>query len=97
MESALTPRAGGCLVSGDLLFSTARRLLDESSPVMSGESLVFDLSGVRHSDSAGLALLLEWQHRAEVAGGRISYINIPDALLRIARLSNVEGLLVGDL
>ncbi|MES9872079.1 MAG: STAS domain-containing protein [Candidatus Sedimenticola sp. 20ELBAFRAG] len=93
-EAAITRSEAGCRVSGDLLFSTVRYLLHEGVSMFAGhQELVFDLADVRHSDSAGLALLLEWLDRAEAAGVSLSFQNVPDSLLRIARLSNAEELL----
>ncbi|OOZ37417.1 STAS domain-containing protein [Solemya velesiana gill symbiont] len=93
-DAAITRDGAVFRVSGDLLFTTVRDLLHEGESLFStGSELVFDLSDVRHSDSAGLALLLEWLDRAEAAGVMLRFRNIPDSLVRIARLSNVEGLL----
>lgn len=52
-----------------------------------------DLAGVTSADSAGLALLLEWQARARAAGGKLSVENVPNGLLRLARLCEAVDLL----
>jgi phospholipid transport system transporter-binding protein len=53
-----------------------------------------DLSGVERVDSGGLALLIDWLAWAHAAGRTIRFSALPAALLALARLSNVEDLLV---
>ena len=57
-----------------------------------------DLSGVTNTDSAGLALLLEWQaeYRGHSGNGRLMAIQEPpQALMKIARLCGAEEYLAG--
>ena len=51
------------------------------------------LKGVTRADSAGLALLLEWLRRSERAGCSISFVNVPEQLMSIARICGLEGIL----
>jgi phospholipid transport system transporter-binding protein len=92
-----TVAPGRYRVQGELSFATVGTLLDESRKKFdSAPGLDIDLSGVAHSDSAGLALLIEWLRLAKRAGKRLSYSNLPPQLLAIARLSDVDDLLVGE-
>ncbi len=88
--------AGGdrYLVSGPLLFHTVAearvlglRLLSER------ERLVLDLSGVVQSDSAALALLIEWMREARRRGTGVHFENVPSQLQAIARASQVDQFL----
>lgn len=81
-------------VSGDMTFATTRKLLAESK-AMFGEarSLKLNLADVRHADSSGLALLLEWIAEAKQKGGEVSIEGIPDSLLAIAKLCQMDGTL----
>ncbi|RYZ59182.1 MAG: STAS domain-containing protein, partial [Proteobacteria bacterium] len=54
-----------------------------------------DLGGVDAVDSAGLALLIGWLADAKRTGGTLRYTGIPDRLLAIARISEVDALLTG--
>jgi len=82
-------------VSGDMIFATASQLLMQKGSLFVGAGdLVIDLADVERTDSAGLALLLEWIACARRRGVSIQFKNIPDALLGIAELSNVRELLV---
>jgi phospholipid transport system transporter-binding protein len=82
-------------VKGDLVFATAPGVLEAARRLFQGGSgeLVFDLSEVARTDSAGLAVLLEWLDAGRASGVGVSFRNLPAALLDIARLSNAEALL----
>lgn len=81
-------------VSGELVFATAADLLGQFDQLqVAGRELTIDLSSVGDCDSAGLALLLEWQERARRRGGRVRYLKLPEPLLGIARLSNAADLI----
>jgi phospholipid transport system transporter-binding protein len=82
-------------VSGSLHFTTVSALLPLGTDAIdSGRAAVIDLAGVTGSDSSGLALLIEWLSVAKGAGRALRYDNIPSQLHQLARLSEVEELLV---
>jgi phospholipid transport system transporter-binding protein len=82
-------------VIGSLHFSTVSALLTEgTAAITAGRAGVIDLAGVTGSDSAGLALLIEWLSVAKAAGHPLRFANIPSQLQQLARLSEVEELLV---
>jgi phospholipid transport system transporter-binding protein len=82
-------------VSGSLHFTTVSALLPLGvDAIDSGKAAVIDLAGVTGSDSSGLALLIEWLSVAKSAGRALRYDNIPSQLHQLARLSEVEELLV---
>ena len=92
LESAGGGRAS---LAGPLTFETVTRLfraLEKSAPGEPPPEHI-DLAGVTTIDSAGLALLLEWQSRARAAGRELNVRNAPDGLLRLARLCEATGLL----
>lgn len=80
-------------LSGDLTFATVTALLPQAARLFERQELTIDLSGVSRTDSAALALLLEWLEQASRAGVRLHFSSIPESLMAIARLSNVEALL----
>jgi phospholipid transport system transporter-binding protein len=82
-------------VIGSLHFSTVSALLAAGvTAIEGGKAAVIDLAGVTESDSSGLALLIEWLSVAEAAGRALKYENVPSQLHQLARLSEVEELLV---
>jgi phospholipid transport system transporter-binding protein len=69
------------------LFQDSRRLFAASPPAS------VDLAALQHVDSAGLALLLEWQAWARRAGRTLTLRHAPAPLLQLARLSELDELL----
>lgn len=93
---AIAVTADGHLrLSGELTFESVPRLWREVERRQSelGSVQVIDLSGITAADSAGLALLLEWQARRRPSGGDLSVLQAPDGLLRLAGLCEAVELL----
>jgi phospholipid transport system transporter-binding protein len=83
-------------IQGSLVFTTVTLLLPAGSEAIErGQAAVIDLSGVTASDSSGLALLIEWLSVAKGAQRALRYENLPSQLQQLARLSEIEELLVG--
>lgn len=82
---------GSHSLSGSLSFDTVAVLYEKAgnSPVDG----TVDLSGVTSVDSAGLALLLEWQASAQDRNSKLKFVNAPSDLRRLAALSEAVGLL----
>ena len=84
-------------IGGDLVFATAKEILAAGEKLLENTSVVtFDLEGVSHTDSAGLAVLLEWMAIGRGSGADIRYRNLPESMLEIARMSNALSLLGRD-
>jgi phospholipid transport system transporter-binding protein len=83
-------------VKGPVTFATAGQLLEAGQAVFSSQAdVTINLHEVTSVDSAGLALLLEWLRQARSDGRAVRFVDIPEKLLAIARLSGVEALLTG--
>ncbi len=82
-------------VSGPLDFTTVSALLPVGvEAIAGGQAAVIDLSDVVASDSSGLALLIEWLSAAKIAQRTLLFEHVPLQLKQLARLSEVEELLV---
>jgi phospholipid transport system transporter-binding protein len=55
-------------------------------------SVTLDLQGVTRTDSAGLALMIQWLREANRHGIRIQFLNVPRQLLAIAEVSHLDHL-----
>jgi phospholipid transport system transporter-binding protein len=90
-----TSAGGRASLIGPLTFETVALLFRalEQAPPESAPITQIDLAGVSATDSAGLALLLEWQSRARARGGQFELHNAPEGLLRLARLCEAVDLL----
>ena len=87
---------GSLSVQGPLNFASARRACElgiEALARASGSKLEIECRGVTVSDSAGLAVLLEWLGVAKRAGRSLRYTQLPEGLLALARISEADPLL----
>jgi len=88
---------GRAKVAGSLAFATVSQLLPVgANAIKEGRAATIDLAGVTASDSAGLALLIEWLSVARSADQPLRYENIPAQLRQLARLSEVWPLISGE-
>lgn len=93
---AIAVTADGHLrLSGELTFESVPHLWREVERRQSdfGSTQVIDLSGITAADSAGLALLLEWQASRRRRGADLSIRQAPGGLLRLAGLCEAVELL----
>ena len=85
---------GRFALTGAMNFETAEDILRASEALFEEHTqLEIDFSEVTDSDSAGLALLLEWVTWANHSVREISFTGVPERLLAIARTTEVEPLL----
>lgn len=80
-------------LSGVLDHAAVAGVLAQSDDWFAGDALHISLQGVSHSNSAGLALLLEWQKIARQKQVAIQYHDVPAQLRTIARAYGVDQLL----
>lgn len=83
---------GRFLVSGEMnavtvpaLRRTAKDLITTSTA-----ELFFDLQDVGRSDSAGVALLIDWMRLAKEKQLEIKFQNLPEQMWEIARVSDLD-------
>jgi phospholipid transport system transporter-binding protein len=85
---------GHFALSGEVTFDTAEKILRASEqPFEEHTRIEIDLSGVTLSDSAGLALLLEWVTWANHTVREIRYSGMPERVMAIAKTTEVDALL----
>jgi phospholipid transport system transporter-binding protein len=90
------PTQGRIVVTGELTFASARDARQLGTLVLESsraERLVIDCAAVTRADSAGLAVLLDWLAWARRKSRVIEFQNLPQSLVAIARISEVDGLL----
>lgn len=94
LYSLSTDNNGVINVSGELTFTTAGQLLT-AAPILfeKQSSLEIDLANVTRSDSAGLALLVDWMRYAKNSNKKIVFHHMPTQLLAIANASGLDELL----
>ncbi|MBL1321836.1 MAG: STAS domain-containing protein [Methylophaga sp.] len=81
-------------VAGELTFATVNTLLEQAPTLFDNHhKLNIDLAAVTRSDSAGLALLIDWMRLAKTNSKEIMFYNIPVQITAIANASGVDELL----
>jgi phospholipid transport system transporter-binding protein len=86
----------GCAsLTGALTFESAASLFGETERLFDGPQPVtlIDLSNVTTADSAGLALLLEWQAMQRAASRKLEINNAPPSLVSLARLCEADDVM----
>jgi phospholipid transport system transporter-binding protein len=87
---------GALAASGPLTFAAARAARQLGLKALagaSGQGLQIDCGRVTAADSAGLAVLLDWLAAAKRSGRSLRFAHLPEGLLALARISEVEQLL----
>ena len=82
-------------LGGDLNFASTPGLYRELESRFTGGGSVLniDLAGIKHADSSGLALLLEWQAMAHRFNRSLHITNAPASLLSLAKLCEADKLM----
>jgi phospholipid transport system transporter-binding protein len=80
---------------GDLTFDTAPNASEEALSLFAavGGELLIDLQAVSHTDSAGIALLIEWVRQAKKKNKTLQFLNVPAQMLAIAQVSGLDQIL----
>ena len=97
--SITEPTSGRVVVSGELTFGTAREARQLGVLVLEGsqaQRIVVDCAAVTRADSAGLAVLLDWLAWGRRRSRTVALENLPASLVAIARISEVDGLLLPE-
>lgn len=99
-EARIEVNADGTIaVIGELSHQSVPALLKKSNSILfenkSGNNgaLAIDLNAVTRSDSAGVALLIEWIRQARKSNKGIRFKNIPKQMHEIAVVSGVDKML----
>jgi phospholipid transport system transporter-binding protein len=79
---------------GELTFRSIPELLQRARLLFNeADAIEVDLCQINRSDSAGLALLVEWMRNAQRDQKSIRFLNMPTKMLEIARSSSLDQIL----
>lgn len=82
-------------IQGSLNFSTVSDLYQKSLPYLSKlNSITVDFTDVKTSNSAGLALMIEWIKYANHQQKKIKFLHVSEELLAIAKVTALDIFLV---
>jgi phospholipid transport system transporter-binding protein len=89
--SIIDQGSGLFIVDGDLTFASIDKKTVKSFEFLkTAKQVTIDLERVSSTDSAGLALMIEWIKVARQHDGQLSFKNIPEQLRNLAKLSGFE-------
>lgn len=78
-------------IDGDLTFATIdKQTLKSFSFLKAAKEITIDLGRVSCTDSAGLALMIEWIKYSRQNRTQLNFKNIPEQLLNLAKLSGFD-------
>jgi phospholipid transport system transporter-binding protein len=82
---------GNYSAEGELsFFSLNEKTIKSFDFLKSAPAVCIDLRQVSSADSAGLALIIEWIKHSILYDTKLSFKNIPQQLLTLAKLSNFD-------
>ena len=82
------------LLLGELSFNTVPTIAASFAKIVNNtEKVVLDLQGVTRTDSAGLALLIDWMRLVRHKDKKIIFKNIPEQMLAVAKVSDLDDIL----
>lgn len=83
---------GRLKLSGSISFRTSPDLLRQSRGYFSGTTaLEISMASVSRVDSSAVALMLEWYRQAREEDINMTFIELPEALLDLLRVFNLES------
>jgi phospholipid transport system transporter-binding protein len=90
----ITLRAGVGYLSGALTVETVPSLYQQTKDLLEKmTSSTFDLKEVTQSDSSGVALLLVWTRFFRQQAKAVSFINVPNQMLAMIRLTRLTSVI----
>jgi phospholipid transport system transporter-binding protein len=91
-EFSLIKQSDDCyFAEGNLTFFTLNKKTIKSFDFLNAtKNVCIDLEKVTTADSAGLALIIEWIKHSKLHSTKLTFKNIPQQLLTLAKLSNLD-------
>lgn len=96
MQPTISQQQGQITIEGELNMQTVPEVSKQLSEIMAqsdNDALVFDLSGISRSDSAGVALLVEALQIAKMSQRSVTFSHLPQQMKDIAGVSGLLDIL----
>lgn len=81
------------ILDGAVTLGAAAAMLAESAPLLVEGVSVVDFAAVTGTDSAAIALAVEWKRQAAAAGRELQFANLPESMRNMAKLYAVTEIL----
>lgn len=84
--------SGRIALNGDMTFASINKQIAKTTAFLaSAKEITIDMAGIVSTDSAGLALMIEWLKHARSKRTHLRFQNIPEQLVTLAKLSGFDG------
>lgn len=81
-------------IAGDLCFHTVSFISSKASKLISlQQEVVFDFEKLKHCDSAGIALLIQWKKLARQHNSQLKFINVTSQMQNLINLMGLNKVL----
>ena len=81
-------------IAGDMTFERATAIVESIDMAkMNQTEITINLSAVKQSDSAALAIMLEWVNQARKHQKKVIFSNVPSQLMRLIEMTRLEKIL----
>ena len=80
-------------IAGSVTMATVSALFNEGLKPQENGGVTVDFAKIEKVDSSAVSLMLVWMREAQRNKARLSFINVPDNLLSLAKLYGVAELL----
>ncbi len=85
---------GQCRLSGELSFDTAAEFESFIASLAEySEELIVNLAEISYADSAATAFMVELYRQVSLAGGQISFVEVPPHILSVLAMTNLDTIL----
>jgi phospholipid transport system transporter-binding protein len=81
------------VLDGEVTIDTVPDLLAAGSDILARGATVVDFGAVTAVDSSAVSLGLQWLRLARASGREVFFVNLPEAMAKLARLYGVSDLL----
>ena len=84
-------------LKGRLGFSSIKQIASAAKSLLNFKSdITIDCAMLEHCDSAGIALLVNWQKAAKLNGVKILFVNFTQQMQHLIALMGLESVFFGD-
>lgn len=96
MNADIVKKENRIYLTGTLNFYNVMSIYQHSLSLLNTPALEFDFSGVESSDSAGLALIIEWIKYAGRKNKKIKFHHLSKDILSLATAADLDKLIPTD-
>lgn len=77
-------------LSGDLTRDSVNQLLDQAQNCFQSPAMTIDCADISQTDSAGVALLVEWSRQAKARHCKLTFIDMPAQMQSLIFVSHLD-------